>query len=761
MQVEVKKKQGSKGFMYWFDLLFNPLILLAYGYVTVLTPRMNAFDSAGTKFLALAILNLFVFAYLLLRKEKYPPQKIFSYFFINRVGFLYGAFLFLNLFSFCKAVNPAESLLAFTKFFSVFSAILMIATIIHSNPKQIEPLVFGMSVLLLIDASMVFHQMWQQVDQYPNFADLYQSFRNTVTSGYSNVNILSSALFLKLPFALWILAFRKGLVRLFGLITILSGVVAIIVVSSRAFYVGLALLAIAYLLFLIIRLFVDRQRLKTAIISLVAIALIPLFFYLGWLGLSHYIPTLKSFNLKDRIVARLSTIQTDESSGIRIISWKQSLALVKEDPLFGVGVGNWKINVLKYENRIAPDYTYYYYNHNDFIQTTAETGILGGLLFIALFIGIGWAFLFALIKGAVSGNSYKYLFVPSFGMLCYSVDAFFNFPFDRPEIQSLFAIFMGVGVACSPQLKMLAKLRTNKFVTRHASRVTCSSYIRYRTQATAYTLPFLFILLAFSSIYLLYLNFRSLQLQGAVKYEIEKGELTLPASIFMLGFPSIPTISVEGVPIAILKTRYLFNEGQYDVAIDLLKRNNPSPWESRREYFLSLAYEMKKNSDSSLAYGMQVFKLKPMFTDNVERICTILDEREKFEEASKILDDYLKGWNEIKSKGLYHYSEININSEQKFINWRKELKLKATIQRVEFLYYSATEQYKQRNYREAAGYFTTIIEKEPELYEAWEKRAWCYFYLNEQTKSLADIDHLTAKGIDNQGLKELRTKVIN
>ena len=248
-----------------------------------------------------------------------------------------------------------------------------------------------------------------------------------------------------------------------------------------------------------------------------------------------------------------------------------------------------------------------------------------------------------------------------------------------------------------------------------------------------------------SSIYLLYLNFRSLQLQAYVKYEVEKGNLTLASSVFMAGFPFIPTISVEGVPIAILKTRYLFNEGRFDEAIDLLKRENPSPWESRREYFLSLAYEMKGNSDSVIAYALQVFRLKPLFTDNIDRLCKNLEDRERYEEAATILNDYRK---------------MDSLSPKRYQSWYTELQRKATIKRVEFYYFMAQNQFRQQKYREAADNFTRIIEKEPGLQEAWEKRAWCYFYLNEPMRCVADIDHLIGLGVKNQGLEEMRKKVM-
>jgi len=744
--INKQKNQTIQGLLSWFLALFNPLILVGYGFITVLTPRLGAFDSAGTKFLALAILNLVAFFFLMLRKEQRPPNKIFSAFFGNRIGFLYGLFLAVSLLSFLKALNPAESLITFTKLFTVFTAALIIAAILRDNKKQATPLAIGMSLLLLADAANVFNQLWQMAEKHPNIADLFSTLQSEIKHGYSNKNILSSALFVKLPFALWLWTFKKGLVKILGLVATFAGIMALIPLSSRAFYLGLALLTLAYLLFLLLRIFIDRNRLKMAMVSVIIVALIPLFIYLGWLGLSHYIPSIKTFNLKDDITARLSTIKSDEAAGIRTVSWRRSFKLIREEPLLGVGAGNWKINVLKFENQTAPDYTYYYYNHNDFIQTTAETGLVGGLLFLSLFVLVGWAFLVSLFKGAASGTSYEYLFLPAFGMLCYSVDAFFNFPFDRPEIQSLFAIFLGSGIAFSSMRAPVKKLREiwEKVLKEIQFPTDAVVFNPWFKRIIAYLLPGMFILLILGSIYLLYENFRSLRLQAVAKYEVEKGELTVPSYVFMSGFPSIPSISVEGVPIMILKTRYLFNEGDYARAIRVLKAENPSPWESRRELFLSFAYEMTGNSDSSICYSIQVFNLKPFYMANLDRLCKMLEEREQFKKEDSI---------------LMEFNRISGNASQPYIDMQREVHRKATIQKVEQFYYPAMNQFKLKNYREAAANFSKIIETEPELLEAWEKRAWCYFYLNEPKLCVADIDHLAGSGVKNGELEDLRKKV--
>ncbi len=746
----------------------NPLILLGYGFITVLTPRLNAIDSAGTKFLALAILNLVVYVFFLFRKKEQPPHKFISAFFSNKIGFLYILFLAVSLLSFFKAVNPAESLLAFAKLFTVFTAVMIIAAILRVSAKYLFPLAIGMSLLLLADAAFVFYQIYTLAEKYPNFAEFFLAISNEVKSGYSNKNILASAMFVKLPFALWLWTFRKNLAKTIGMVAIFAGFLAILLMSARAFIVGVALLTTAYLVFLILRLFLDRKKIRSALYSLVIVALIPLLIYLGWLLLSHYSPTVRDFNLKDRITARLGTIKTDASSGMRIKSWDRSAKLIKDEPLLGVGIGNWKIAVLKYENLATPDYQFYYYNHNDFIQTTSETGILGGMLFLSVFIGAGWFFLYALFKGPASGISYEYLFLPAFGLLCYSVDAFFNFPYDRPEIQSLWAIFLGAAVAYTPEWKV----RRGSFVPRPASRVPIftsrvpiftSRVPIFTSRVPIFTsrvplLPILLIPVLLTSIYLLYLNYRSLRLQSLFKYELWQGELRAPSSFFISGFSAIPTVSVDGEPIAVIKARYLISESKLTAAIELLKSDRASPWESRREYFISLTYEKLSNTDSAIVYALQAFRLKPLFQPNLDKLIGMLEDREDYEAAAGIIGEYLACY-EAMGPSLESYLGIYGDPRPTYVARQADLQRKAAIRRVEAFYIPAQYAYNLKNYTAAVVDYTKIIEKEPGITEAWEKRAWCYYYLNEPGKCLADIDTLAARGMLSKELEEVKNKV--
>lgn len=87
----------------------------------------------------------------------------------------------------------------------------------------------------------------------------------------------------------------------------------------------------------------------------------------------------------------LSSFNLSEGSNTgRILTWRQSLEVIKNNPLLGVGLGNYSLSI-----KPSADYREPIYSHNTFLDIAAETGILN--VFIWLFI-----FLFAIINSTAN-----------------------------------------------------------------------------------------------------------------------------------------------------------------------------------------------------------------------------------------------------------------------------------------------------------------------------------------------------------------------
>jgi O-antigen ligase len=65
----------------------------------------------------------------------------------------------------------------------------------------------------------------------------------------------------------------------------------------------------------------------------------------------------------------------------RLSAARDALRMLKDHPLFGVGLGAFRVTFPRYQSRVFD--SYWGYAHNDYAQALAETGIAGGILVLA------------------------------------------------------------------------------------------------------------------------------------------------------------------------------------------------------------------------------------------------------------------------------------------------------------------------------------------------------------------------------------------
>ena len=150
-----------------------------------------------------------------------------------------------------------------------------------------------------------------------------------------------------------------------------------------------------------------------------------------------------------------------ENAQLRVIFWKKSIGLIKENPIRGVGIGNWKIQIASSVNPQNPDhirknYTYNY-PHNEFIGILSELGIVGFLVSLFLLFSPPIHSIYRHFKLKTDNNHIVLIYaIVTFGFLIYS---FFDFPLKRIETLSLFTISLGFIFAELPNDK-----KSNGFV---------------------------------------------------------------------------------------------------------------------------------------------------------------------------------------------------------------------------------------------------------------------------------------------------------
>ena len=224
--------------------------------------------------------------------------------------------------------------------------------------------------------------------------------------GFANGrNLWSSTLMLLLPFSLY--AVFKDKNRLAILTSILL-VVNIILLQTRSVYLGVVIASLVTLI---------AYRKKAVIIAILAIIICTFTF--------------------DRL-------RDTDSLGYRLQSWHRTIKTFCDEPILGVGAGNWKVAVPRYGNTFNYKHkgeqrtrqAHHQRAHNDFLEVLTETGIIGGLCYLSIFL-LG-------IYYSTQARDQVLAWTMRFGIVSYMVFAFFSFPKER-AIHTIL-VFMMIGL---------------------------------------------------------------------------------------------------------------------------------------------------------------------------------------------------------------------------------------------------------------------------------------------------------------------------
>lgn len=729
----MKRNSATKGGENITSDFLSSFLLIAYGFVTWLTPNMDTFDSNGPKFLTFSILNLIVFVLLWTIVRKKIEKDFLLQFFDTKVGLSYGILIIFTLLSFTKAININESILHFSKVFTTFAGAWFVGILVSRDKKSIIPVAVALSFLLILDSFQTFNGIVKLIN-----GEISGTI--SIKATYSNKNILTSAIFVKLPFALWLFFFQKNWKKYFGGFSLFLGVLATFFMSSRAFYLGVFFMSLLLVVYAFIKYKKSKER----------IHLRRLFTFLSLVGIAFIIFLIVQNTLYPKhtstFTKRIESITSTEnhSNKLRLTAWKQSTTqVIPKDPLLGVGVGNWKIRILEYENKYSPTYIYMYKNHNDFLEITAESGVFAGVAFIGIF-GFAFWYLFVVVFRRPNEEQEKYFFLPTLGLMAYSFDAFFNFPQDRPEIQSWFALYVGISVGLS-------------LVFWNGD----SPLLKYKFKGRNILELFIVILTVFfllASTYVLVLNKKSLVLQRDVKEELNRGELKSPSEKYLKGFPVIPDITILAEPIAVQKARFLIKEKKYKKAIEILEKDNSNPFDGRKEYFLSKAFFEKNQYDSALYYAKQAHRIKPYFYGNSALMAVIYERRGQPDKSIALWRDYVKG---VKTKEQAWIIPVTLLEKLGKLEEAKSL-IDSALQanpnnkNIQVIHRRITEgvdsrpflqiynqglyAYKNKQYNKAVSFFSEFLGNVPKYSKAYEFRAICYYYQKKYKECIADID---------------------
>jgi O-antigen ligase len=288
------------------------------------------------------------------------------------------------------SLYPHNTWLSWIKFLAYLSAFALAAYVFDSRRRR-STLVKALIYLGIFEAAYGLIQYftgWQKIFTYTK-----QYYREEATGTYINHNHFAGFLELTLPFVMayvfyyfqmWMDARRQrrslsspagrasaGIQCLLYLFLLLIFVVAVVLSRSRG-----GILATAFTVFVVAVLAQFRARRKAWLVGLSIFMLIAVAYGL-WIGL-------------DPVLARFEQMRGEHYFQFegRLSFWKDSMGLIREYPLAGIGLGDFDIGFRRFQTSWVTFFVDH--AHNDYVEFAVETGLVGAaLLFLPMLYLLG------------------------------------------------------------------------------------------------------------------------------------------------------------------------------------------------------------------------------------------------------------------------------------------------------------------------------------------------------------------------------------
>ena len=132
------------------------------------------------------------------------------------------------------------------------------------------------------------------------------------------------------------------------------------------------------------------------------------------------------------------------SNAFRILVWKSSLKMIKDNPFFGVGIGNFKLIYPLYRSleewKISGINVQVLRGHNDYLQIASEMGLIGFGLFFWIIISM--VKIYRMGKVNVSSGLMA-------ALIATLIHAFFSFNLQNPVTSLYFWFIVGLMAAAA------------------------------------------------------------------------------------------------------------------------------------------------------------------------------------------------------------------------------------------------------------------------------------------------------------------------
>ena len=581
---------------------FFIIAFLLVGFI----PNWSAVDKIAPQWLYLSILNFVSGIYL------FYNRKNFSYRFFSvlssGMGICYISFVLWASLSYFYAINPTEVLVNIVRHFNTLFMLLNLAIFLYNIRNKNRLVSFAIMVILSIEVYAVLDQ----------FLEMYRT-TGIISSGdlkgvTANRNITAFSIAIKLPYVLYLIfASRRFLFKILYSSLIFLGLFCLSIIESRASFLATGLIGV--LLFLwSAYLSYKEKSLKHSLLNLYY--LIPIVFAI--IANQAY-TSEKGADALSR-AATISFSTQDGSVNQRLRYYEDVLTHIINNPILGVGIGNWKLTSIDYDKKDISGYIVPYHAHSDFIQLGAELGFIGFFLYLFVFIFGAYYIYIILFRSNLNSEVKLFIMMLACSLGVYGIDANLNFPIARPQVLAPWALTMSL---------LIFHYRQIKKVEVSAKKTSRFSFF-----------PFFLLIIMAPSIYITNVNYKSLIGQLTLLRDFNSNQYNVSLDKIDNITPWLPNITVTTIPMQAIKARYYLYYKRYEKAIPMLKAGiSANPYLLFSENLLGKAYYEMGQIDSAFHYSKKAFYGLPNNALHGATYATVLSVKGDTLELNRALDN--------------------------------------------------------------------------------------------------------------------------
>lgn len=322
-----------------------------------------------------------------------------------------------------NALNSSEVFGSLARYASFLPLVILLESALRLKRINSEDVLKAAFLFGAVAAIPALFQLLKSLGSGAFFDDIY-----IIKGTFTHKNLLASAMMLSFPFVLAAWASLKGWWSKAAMILAILMVLELFVLRTRGVWLGLiGASAISVISFKLLKVEALAISKKWSLIlgGLATLILVGLF-------------------LSPQIKAGFTNSSNVQK---RLVFWSNTIEMVKEHPLTGVGAGNWRLIFPKYglsevDESTRQGITHIQRPHNDFLWLWAEAGPIALLALLALYF-LAFKQVFRNLKQE-EGLSLYLQAAALFSLIAFGIFSFSDFPMERAPHTFFFALALAL-----------------------------------------------------------------------------------------------------------------------------------------------------------------------------------------------------------------------------------------------------------------------------------------------------------------------------